>query len=27
VVPLALLAVWLRLRTPRTRTPAALDDH
>ena len=27
VVPLALLAVWLRLRTPHTRTPAALDDH
>src|SRR5271157_179923 len=24
VVPLALLAVWLRLRTPHTRTPAAL---
>src|SRR5215469_15964219 len=27
VVPLALLAAWLRLRTPHTRTPAALDDH
>ena len=27
VVPLALLAVWLRLRRPHTRTPAALDDH
>ena len=27
VVPLALLAAWLRLRAPRIRTPAALDDH
>jgi hypothetical protein len=27
VVPLALLAVWLRLRASHTSTPAALDDH
>ena len=27
VVPLALLAVWLRLRTPHTRTSVALDDR
>jgi magnesium transporter len=27
VVPLALLAVWLRLRASHTSTAAALDDH
>jgi hypothetical protein len=27
VVPLALLTVWLRLRTPHTSTAAGADDH
>jgi magnesium transporter len=27
VLPLALLFLWLRLRAPRTTTPAVLDDH